>query len=65
MARPNVVVRLDNELPNYFCGQTVSGNVILQTFKDLTNIELKVQLQGGGNVHWKEQVGIIELYINA
>ena len=41
----------------YFCGQTVTGKVILQTNEELTNIKtVTVKLKGEGDVHWEERV---------
>ena len=49
-------LRLDGE-GVHFCGQLVTGKVILQTDEELTNInKIKVKLKGEGDVHWTERV---------
>ena len=49
-------VRLDGS-GVHFCGQPVTGKVILQTDEELTNIKLvTVKLKGEGDVHWTERV---------
>ena len=41
----------------HFCGQPVTGKVILQTDEELTNIKtVTVKLKGEGDVHWTERV---------
>ena len=49
-------VRLDGS-GVHFCGQPVTGKVILQTDEELTNIKVvTVKLKGEGDVHWTERV---------
>ena len=41
----------------YICGQTVTGQVIVKTKEELTNIKaVTVTLKGEGDVHWEERV---------
>ena len=41
----------------YFGGQTVNGQVILQTSYDLQNVKsVKVKIKGEGEVEWEETV---------
>ena len=41
----------------YFGGQTVNGQVILQTDYELDNVKsLKVKIKGEGEVEWEETV---------
>ena len=57
-------VRLDGS-GVHFCGQPVTGKVILQTDEELTNIKLvTVKLKGEGDVHWTERVRFNELYLH-
>ena len=43
----------------YYAGQTVNGQVILETNEELTNIKfVKVKIKGIGDVHWTERVRV-------
>ena len=57
MGGPDVFgVRLDGG-GVHFCGQHISGTVIIQTDEELTNIKtVTVKLKGEGDVHWTERV---------
>ena len=63
MGGPDVFgVRLDGG-GVLFCGQTISGKVILQTDEELTNIKtVTVKFKGEGDVHWTERVVLIDVY---
>ena len=41
----------------YFGGQTVNGQVILETSYELNNVKsVNIKIKGEGEVHWTEQV---------
>ena len=41
----------------YFSGQTINGQVILETGEELTNIKsVEIKIKGKGEVHWTERV---------
>ena len=41
----------------YFSGQTINGQVILETGEELTNITaVEIKIRGKGEVHWTEEV---------
>ena len=45
----------------YFGGQTINGQVILQTDYELDNVKsLKVKIKGEGEVEWEETVSWID-----
>ena len=63
MGGPDVFgLRLDGS-GVHFCGQSVTGKVILQTDEELSNIKkLTVKLKGEGDVHWTERVSFNKLH---
>ena len=49
----------------YYSGQTVNGQVLLDTREEITNIKfVKVKIKGIGDVHWTERVRLkVFLYL--
>ena len=57
MGEPNVFELHLEGSGVYFGGQTVNGQVILQTDYELDNVKsLKVKIKGEGEVEWEETV---------
>ena len=59
MGGPDVFgLRLDGS-GIHFSGQTINGQVILETGEQLTNIKsVTVKVKGVGEVHWTERVSL-------
>ena len=48
---------MEGSCTGYYSGQTVKGQVILETREELINIKfVKVKIKGIGDVHWTERV---------
>ena len=50
-------ITIEGSSETYSSGQTVNGQVLLDTREELTNIKfIKVKIKGIGDVHWTERV---------